>query len=400
MNSTSFDIETASLPERGVGVGNGPSLDEVSVSELRSALWQRRKLIAWVVLASAAATTAVAFVIPVKYSAEAVIYTPQQQQSSLSAMGQMAGASAISGLAGLSLLSGFGLRNSTDLSIGILQSRSIADALINRFHLKNVYHARDYYAARKRLARNTSIKSGRDTLIRVRVEDRDPKRCAELANAYVDELARQNSTVTLSEATERRLFFERQLSREKDALADAEIALRNTQETTGLVAPTGQADALMRSISQLHTEILTHQAQLEALKTYVTEENPRFQMVKRELGTLQAELRSLEQGNHISGTPEVPTRQLPQAGLEYVRRYRDLKYHETLYEVLARQYEAARLDEAKAGPSVQIIDPAVIPERKSWPPRTLLILGVTALAFLAVAFWIWLTNSPKQSVLL
>jgi uncharacterized protein involved in exopolysaccharide biosynthesis len=296
-------------------------------------------------------------------------------------MAQLSGGGA-SGLAGLSLLAGLGLRNPSDLYVGILESRTIADALIRKYNLLQVYDERYLKYARKQLKRNTSIKAGKDTLIHVSVSDRNPNRAAQLANGYVEELSRLNSDVALSEASQRRLFFERQLAREKDFLADAEIALRNTQQSTGLMVPTGQAEALIRSTAQLHAEILSRQAQLAGMGTFAADDNPRYQMVKRELATLQAELNALQQGEHKAGTPEIPVGKLPQAGLEYLRKYRDLKYHETLYEALARQYEAARLDEAKSGPFVQVLDRAVVPEKKSWPPRTIIILLTTFAAVL------------------
>ena len=373
-----------------------PPAGEISFFEMASVLARRKRTIFRAAAIAALAATAVAFLIPAKYAAEAVIMTPQQSQPSMSALAQLGGSSTAIGLSSLSLLSGFGLRNPSDLYIGILDSRTIADALIDRFHLKQAYGDKGFYWARKHLARNTTIKAGKDTLIHIKVEDKDPERSARLANAYVEELALQNSTVAFTEASQRREFFEGQLVKEKEALADAEVALKNTEQSTGLVVPSGQAEALIRSASQLHAEILSRQAQLEGLKTYVTETNPRFQTVQRELGALQAELAKLQQGEHVTGTPEVPVGNLPQAGLEYIRKYRDVKYHETLFEALAKQYEAAKLDEAKAGAPVQIIDKAVTPERKSWPPRTLIILATTLFAVLICCFSILIVHDPRK----
>jgi len=371
---------------------------DISFGELWSILSRGWRTLARATLAALLLSTAVAFLIPKEYSAEAVVMTPQQAQPSLSAMAQLAGGvGSGAGLSGLSLLSGFGLRNSADLYIGILESRTIADNIIAKFDLKRVYDAEDFYVTRKRLAHNTTIKSGKDTLIRVRVDDRDPKRSADLANAYVDELSRQNSTAALTEAAQRRLFFESQLSKEKDNLADSEIAMRDTQQSTGLVAVSGQPEAMLRSVAQLRAEILGRQAQVDGMKTYVADDNPRLKMVEREISSLQSELSRLEKGSHIAGTPEVPVGQLPQAGLEYIRRYRDVKYHEALYEILAKQYEAARLDEAKAGAVVQIIDKAVVPERKSWPPRMILILATTGFAAFAASFWLLAQNNSLNS---
>lgn len=371
---------------------------EISLLELFRTLSRRKQTIGLAVVITAVIAAAIAFLLPPKFRAEAVILTPQQTQPSLSAMAQLSGLGSAGGLSSLGLLSGLALRNPADLYIGILESRTIADRLIKTFNLKQVYQDDDFYSARKRLARNTTIKTGRDTLIRILVEDRDPNRAAQLANAYVDELSSQNSRVALSEASQRRLFFETQLSKEKNLLADAEIALRDTQQSTGLVSPTGQAEGLMRAVSQLHAQISAREAQLEAMKTFASDENPHLQTAKREVSALQAELGKLERGNHVAGTPEVPAGELPQAGLQYLRKYRDVKYHEALFEILAKQYEAARLDEAKSGPMVQVIDRAVPPERKSWPPRAILILTAIALAGLASTFWILLSESRGPGI--
>lgn len=356
------------------------SADDVSLSALLSVLKEYKRRLFLSVVAAIAIATPVVFLIPVEYKAESVILTPQQAQPSLAALAQLTGIGSASSPA-LSLLSGFGVRNPTDLYIGILKSRTVADGLIQTFHLQQVYRDRYLYQARKHLARHTSIETTKDTLIHIRVEDRDARRAAELANAYVEQLSKQDSRFALTEASQRRLFFEGELAREKDSLATAEIALRNTEQTTGLVVPAGQAEALIRSGAQLRIEILSREAQVEAMETYASDDNPRLRVVKRELGALQAELNKVERGNGNRSALSLATGQLPEAGLEYMRKLRDMKYHETLFEVLAKQYEAARLDEAKAAPATQVVDRAVVPEKRSWPPRTILISAAMLLAF-------------------
>ncbi|MBV9158330.1 MAG: lipopolysaccharide biosynthesis protein [Acidobacteriaceae bacterium] len=361
--------------------------DEITLFMLFHMLSRRKRALLRNTLIAAAASVPIVLLLPVKFTAEAVILTPQQPQPSLAAMAQLSGAAA-GNLSGLSLLSGFGLRNPSDMYIGILKSRTVADSLIHTFHLQQVYGRKYILDTRKQLARRTSIETAKDSLIHVRVEDRDPNRAADLANAYVDELSKQNSRFTLTEASQRRRFFEEELLKEKDQLASAEIALRNTQQATGLVAPMGQAEALIRSGAQLRVEIVTRQAELEAMKTYASDENPRLQIVKRELSALQGELARVEHGNNASGTLDLATGQLPQAGLEYTRKLRDVKYHETLFEILAKQYEAARLDEAKSAPLVEVVDRAIAPEKKSWPPRAILVLSTMAFAAIGTSFWI------------
>jgi capsule polysaccharide export protein KpsE/RkpR len=311
-------------------------------------------------------------------------------------MAQASGGSAAGALSGLSLLSAFGLRNPSDLYIGILQSRTIADILIRDFHLRDVYDDEYWQQARKHLARHTDVKAGKDTLIHIKVSDRNPKRAASLANAYVEQLSIRNSSVALTEASQRRLFFETQLAKQKDLLADAEVALRDTQQHTGLLVPTGQAEAMLRATTQLNAEILTKEAQLAGLKTYVSEDNPRFLAVKQQIAALQSELTTLQKGSVSADESELPVGKLPQAGLEYVRRYRDVKYHELLYEALAKQFEAARLDEAKAAPLIQVIDRAVVPEKRSWPPRLIIILVSSVLALFCSSLVAFYRASPQR----
>jgi tyrosine-protein kinase Etk/Wzc len=371
---------------------------EVSLAELFGLLYRRKRQLLRVSILTGLAVGVVVFLLPVSYTAEAVILTPQQAQSSLSSfLGPLAGLAPAAGMSGLGLLSGLGLRNPADLYVGVLESRTVADDLIKKFGLKDVYGSADYTRARKRLERNTRIESGKDSLIRIRVDDHDAARAAKLANAYVDELSRSNSRLALTEAGQRRLFYEDQLAKEKEPLAEAEIALRNTQQATGLVAPGGQAEAMLRIGAQLHAEILSGEAQLAAMKTFAAEDNPRLQIVKRELSVLQTQLNELERGEYKPGTLELPTGHLPEASLKYLRAVRELKYHETLFEVLSRLYEAARLDEAKSAAPIQVVDRAITPERKSWPPRTLLVLAAVTAAFLICAFRMLLQERTKSS---
>ena len=158
-----------------------------------------------------------------------------------------------------------------------------------------------------------------------------------------------------------------------------------------------EADVLLRVGAQLHAEILSRETQLEAMKTFAADDNPRLQIVKRELGALHAQLNQLEQGDYKPGTLELPTGRLPEASLQYLRAMRELKYHETLFEVLSRLYEAARLDEAKSSAVIQVVDRAVTPERKTWPPRALLITITVFVTLLISAFWIVFREQARES---
>lgn len=350
---------------------------EVSLIELLTVLLRHKRLILGSTLAAGLVSAVIVFLLPPWYTAEATILPPQQQQSSLAALAS----GALGGLVGTGMASSLGLKNPADLYIGILQSRTIADDIVARFHLQKVYGKKLASETRKTLAKHASFSAGKDSLIKISVEDRDPKRAAALANAFVDELYKQNSRLALTDASQRRLFFERQLAKEKDALANAEIALRDTEQSTGLLAPAGQTEALIRAAAQLRAQIASREVQLQAMRSYATDQNPRVQVLNREIAGLKQQLSALE--TRTGGSKLDPTAgKLPQASLEYLRKLRNLKFHETLYELLAKQYEAARIDEAKQAPLIQVVDRAVVPDTKSSPHRLLIVALTVALGLL------------------
>lgn len=353
---------------------------EVSLLDAAAVLGRRKRTIAAVVLAATLVSSAVALLIPAEYTAEAVILPPQPEQSSqLLMMGSPAALAGMGGGLGSTLAGGL-LRNPAEVYVGILKSRTIADALIARFALRSVYRSNGQTGARKALARHTSIATGKDYLITIRVEDRDRTRAAAIANAYVDELHKQNSRLALTSSAQRRLFFEQQLAAEKNALADAEVAAKSMQQSSGLVFPSGQSESLLRSMAALQAQIAAREVQLQSMRMYATADNPQLQVLETTLAGLRQQLQRLESGGGDELT--VPARKMPETGLQYLRKMRDFHYHETLFELLAKQYEAARIDEAKEAPLIQVVDNAVAPDRKSWPPRMLL---VAAGALLAIA---------------
>lgn len=356
---------------------------EISLVELATILLRRKRLIAGSTLGAAAIAAIVVSFIPPTFKAEATILPPQEQQSSLAAFAS----GALGGLAGSSMASSLGLKNPADLYIGILGSRTISDDMIGRFHLHDVYGKKLQSDTRKALANYTSFTAGKDSLISISVEDHDPKRAADMANAFVDELYRANSRLAITTAAQRRLFFEQELAKEKDALAAAEVALKNTEQATGLLAPTGQAEVLLRSGAQLRAEIASREVQLQALRTYATEENPKVEVLKREIEALRGQLSSLESKDASGSAFNLSAGKLPQSSLEYIRKARDLKYHETLYELLAKQYEAARIDEAKQAAVIQVVDRAVVPDKKNSPNRTLIIALAAAAGLLGALSW-------------
>jgi tyrosine-protein kinase Etk/Wzc len=340
-------------------------------------------------LASAAGfVLAIGLVLLVKpsYTAKTMILPPEQEQSSGAVMmGQFGALASMTGL-GASL----GIKNPVDLYIGILQSETVVDRMINRFHLMEFYHAKRWSDVRAAVRNSSKFIADKDGMIAISVIDHDPKKAAAMANAYVDELYRVNNRLALGGASQRRLFYEQQLTQEKDRLADAEVALKQTEEKTGVIAPSGQTETIIRQVAQLQADITSREIQLDALRTSSTEQNPDVIRLNTELSGLRGQLRDLESGTakHAPGDISITTANVPQAGLEYIRKERDVKYHQLLFDLLARQYEAARMDEAKSAPVIQVVDPALVPDRKSAPFRALWAITGAALGFFLTIAWV------------
>jgi uncharacterized protein involved in exopolysaccharide biosynthesis len=294
---------------------------------------------------------------------------PQQSQSNAVAiLGQI-------GALGGGPSQALGLKNPSDIYVAMLKSRTVADKLIERFSLKDVYGSDFLANARKDLARYSSIGASRDGIITIEFDDKDPKRSAEIANAYIEELRSLTVQLAVSEAGQRRLFFEGQLKKVKNDLVTAELGLRKFTQDSGLVNPQGQIGLSVAAAASLRAQIAAKEIQLSTMRTYATEGNPDLKRTNQELTGLRVELAKLENNaNAGKGDVMVPFGKAPEIGLEYIRLYRDVKYYETLFEVLAKQYEIARIDEAKDATLIQVLDAAVRPEQKSKPNRTLVVL--------------------------
>jgi uncharacterized protein involved in exopolysaccharide biosynthesis len=348
--------------------------DEISLLDILIVLAKHKKLILGLPFLAAIVTAGITLLMPNIYTGKAVIMPPQQQQSTAAAMlGQLG---ALAGVAGSSL----GIKNPNDLYVGMLKSRTVADALIERFKLRELYGTQTLDDTRSALAGNTVITAGRDGLIVVQVDDEYPRRAADMANAYVEELEKLTGRLAVTEAAQRRLFFERQLVQAKEDLATAEQAFRKTQEKTGLVQLDQQGRAMIEAVATLRAQIVGREVELAAMRSYATESNPEFIKVQQELTSLRTELGKLERGAGVGGDLLVPTRNIPAAGLEYARKYRDVKYSETIFELLAKQYELAKMDEARDAAVIQVVDRAIPPDRKAKPARTRTVILVGFLA--------------------
>jgi len=354
--------------------------DEIGLLDLALVLAKHKALVLGLPFGAAVVAAIVSLLMTPVYTGIARVLPPQQSQSTAAAL--LGNLGAVAGIAGGSL----GIKNPHDLYAGMLKSRSVADRLIERFKLREAYDADTADDARKALEKRTHITVGKDGIIVIEAEDEDPKQAAAMANAYVEELDRLNDTLAVTEASQRRLFFEKQLRLAKDGLADAEVSLRKTQEKTGLIKLDEQGKAIIEAVAGLRAQIAVREVQLgAAMRTFATESNPDYVRMREELSGMRAQLARLEKSAPGGeGGILVPTGKVPEAGLEYVRRLREVKYGEAMFELIARQYELARLDEAKNSSIIQSLDRAVPPERRTSPKRALITV-LTAVVALLVA---------------
>jgi len=321
-----------------------------------------------------------AFLLPVRYQAVTLIMPPQQSSSLSSAFAsQLEGLSSIAALAG----GGLGLKNPNDMYVSMLKSQGVEDRLIRRFDLMKEYHRRYLSDARKALERRSEIEGGlKDGLIRISVEDHDRQRAREIANGYVDELRELSQHLAVTEASRRRVFFEEQLGQTRNNLANAEEAMERAEQHTGLIQLDSQAKALIESGAMLRAQIAAKEVQIQGMGSYATGENAAVSEAEQELAGLRAQLAKLG-GSEGEASDEliVPKGQIPAAGLEYLRKLRDVRYYEAEFSILARQLELARLDEAREGAMIQVVDPATLPDKRSYPHRTVLVLSFVLCGF-------------------
>jgi tyrosine-protein kinase Etk/Wzc len=369
--------------------------DELSLLDLLITLLRRKKAILLTTIAGAVLSVAISLALPNVYQATATLLPPQQQQSGAAAM-----LSQLSGLAGAA--GGVpGIKNPSDLYIGMLKSRTIGDRIVDRFSLKKVYAVDSQELARARLAANTDITSGKDGLIVIQVEDRSQKLVPELANAYTNELLDLTKVLAVTEAGQRRVFYERQLNSAKDNLGKAEAALKGNLDTQGVMSMETEGKAVLETVARLRAQVSAKEIELNAMRPFVTPNHPDFQHVEQELASLRQELASLQNGRRDSQPVDGETASGKGGvqGLENFQRLRDLKYYQALYELLAKQYEIARLDEAKNPGVIQVLDPAVQPEHKFKPKRSQIVIGTTLAAFVLACIWMLMAEVAQRAAL-
>jgi uncharacterized protein involved in exopolysaccharide biosynthesis len=343
--------------------------DGIAFKELWQALLARWRLMLIGPLLAGLLSIGVTALMPPTFTARVVFMPPQQAQSGVSA--------ALASLGQLGALAGGGAapaRGSVDQYLALMRSTTVSDRLIDEFKLIEVYGSSFRADARKRLAAHVQMSAGRkDGLITIDVDDKNPQRAATIANRYVDELRRLLAQLAITEAQQRRVFFEQQLAVSKTRLTEAQQALQGSGFNPGALKaePRAAADAY----AKLRAEVTAAEIRLQVTRSNLVDSTPEVQQQQRTLQALKDQLARLEASTSSDGGPD------------YISRYREFKYQETLFDLYARQFELARVDESRESALIQVIDPATPPERKSRPARGFAAVVTSLLAaFVLVVF--------------
>lgn len=372
--------------------------DEISLLELLNVVVRRKMVIIKICSAAALLSVCVSLSMQNVYTANAKLLPPQKESSGgLSALLSQAG-----GLAGLAGGLG-GMGGSSDLYLGILKSRSVADAVIKRLDLQKKFKTRTIDETRKALAQSVQFKAGKDGIISVDADNRDPKLAALLANTFVDELGKRSVQLNLSKAGTERIFLEKRLEVVNQDLRNAENEMKSFQEKYKTIKADSQAAAAIEGIARLKAEIVSKEVQLASLRNSMTDESIEVKSVLAGLSRLKSQLGSMTGSGGMDVIPSMGN--APSLGIEYVRKLRDLKTQEAIHEQLTKQYEIAKLTEAKDSSSLQILDDAVVPLKKSKPKRSLIVLlstfGAFFISILIIFFQEYLSKlSPQDAELL
>ena len=344
---------------RAPGAGNGSLLIWLRVAV------KRKRLVWMTALGILGSGLLVALLLPSRYTAVVVIMPPQAGGASSSAamMAQLSGVGALASSGG-----GLSIKNPNDQQVALLKSRTVEDAMVERFHLQNVYHRKYMSTARSSWERRTHVDNGlKDGLIHLSVTDRDAFRAAQMANGWVEEYRRFSATLAITEASQRRLFYERQLSIAHDDLSRAEEDMKQTEQRTGIIDAEGQDRTMIASAAVLRGQLAAKQVEIRAMREFAADQNPDLQRAQQELSALEGQLAAMDAASdRSSGDLIAPKGTVTQASLDYARALREVKYRETIQDLLTRQYEGARVDEARQGSLVQVVDPAVVPDRPSY----------------------------------
>ena len=351
--------------------------DEINLLDLLQVVADNLRLLVLGPLAVGVLALGITFAITPTFTSSTTFMPPQQQQSGAAMLLQSLGA--LGGIAGAAT----GLKNPNDQFVSLLKSEAVEIALVDRFNLMERYKVEFKVDARLALENASKINSGKDGLITVDFSDKDPVFAASVANAYVEELRKLLDRLALSEAQQRRAFFERQLLEVKGKLTNAERALQATGVNGSALK--SSPDAAITAVAELQARLAAQEVKLASMRGYLAENAPEFKQAQTELAALRTQLNKFENSSPSASGGDS----------DYVARYRDFKYYETLFELFAKQYELAKVDESREGPVIQVVDLAQPPERKSKPKKALIAVLATLASGFALLVFVFVRDSMR-----
>jgi capsule polysaccharide export protein KpsE/RkpR len=387
-----LDPELITIPDE-------PNLNSRSGADRLRLIWESRSLLYRWLLVGFVASVVIAFVIPVRYTATTRLMPPDQAGQGMMSMLAALGKSSDLGALGSEL---FGVKTSGDLFVGIAKSETVQNAIIEKFDLRKVYGLRRLQDARKELENRTDVSADRKSgIITIKVDDHSPTRAAQLGQEYVAQLNQLVITLDTSAAHRERIFLENRLAQVEHDLESAEKDFSQFSSKTAALDVKEQGKAMISAAGELEGQLIAAQTELEGLRQIYTNDNIRVRAVQARINEYKRQLQKMggQPGNattDASGNPAAgentelyPTiRQLPILGVTWADLYRRTRVEEAVFETLTKQYEIAKVDEAREVPSVKVLDPAEVPEKKSFPPRTLLVAAGTLLSLILASGWI------------
>lgn len=366
-------------------------------------LWEHRRRLLKVTAWAFAVSIVVALIAPKTYESTVSIMPPDALGTNSMMMATLAskGSPELAAMAAGML----GMKTTGSLFVGLVRSHTVEDHVVDRIGLQQVYHSKYRQDAWKSLERRTEVKEDRKTgIITLTVSDQDAQRARNIAQAYVEELNHLVSQVSTSSARRERVFIEQRLTTVKADLEDAEKEFSAFASKNATLDIKEQTRAMVESAAMLQGELIAAQSELEGLMQIYNPNNVRVRSAQARVAELRRQLAKIGGTDASLSSPDNPEsgelypsiRKLPLLGVQWADLYRRVKIQETVYELLNQQYELARIQEAKEVPTVDVIDPANLPERRSWPPRTLLVLVLTTMSFLgAIALTILVDRINK-----
>jgi capsule polysaccharide export protein KpsE/RkpR len=395
---TNTVILEAEIPEEDCVPESNQKLTRQRILANLRLLWRRREFLRRWALAGFVASVLVAFTIPKEYISTAQLMPPDSQSGAgLAMVAALAGQNG----SGLSSVAGdlLGVKTTGALFIAVMRSRTVEDRIVQGFDLKKVYWTRLQESARQRLEMNTSISEDRKSgVITLRVTDRNPNRAASIAGAYVSELDNLMAELNTSSAQRERIFLEERLSTIKVELESSEKDFSQFASKNAAIDITVQGKAMLEGAATLQGELIASESELQGLRQIYSDNNVRVRSTQARINELRNQQSKLGGKYNATGSGNTdpseggsyPTlRQLPILGVPYADKFRQLKVEEAVFETLTKEYELAKVQEAKEIPSVKVLDSPEVPEHKSYPPRMLIIIAGTLCAFILATIWIF-----------